>query len=258
LEGFHVLFFWLAFVAYAAEAGLSLGGMVPASRLRSALFGGLVLHAAFLALRWYLAGHAPMTGLFESLTLLSFCTAGSAFLFPRDAFGSRGWTFVAALALLPQAGASLVSKAIRPAVPVLDTPWFATHVGLSFVGYGLFAASLALSAEQLSTGRDEPWRASGKAALWGFSAFSAGMVCGGVWAFLAWGSYWIWTAKEIMSVVLWLYFATLVHLKLIPPSGRFPFWTRRVESYANAAGYFVMLLTFLGVSLLMKSSHSFR
>ena len=258
MEGFHLLFFWLSLVAYAAEGGLSLGGMVPSGRLRSALFGGLLLHGAFLAFRWYLAGHAPMTGLFESLTVFSFCTAATAFLFPRAALGARGWTWLALLALLPQAAASLVAKGIRPAVPVLDTPWFATHVGLSFAGYGLFAASLALSAEYLSTGRDEAWRASGKAALWGFSAFSTGMVCGGVWAFLAWGSYWIWTAKEIMSVVLWLYFATLVHLKFLPPSARFPYWTRRVEAWANGAGYVVMLLTFLGVSLLMKSSHSFR
>ena len=257
MVGVHLVLFWLSLFAYGAEAGLQMGGITPRSPWRSALFGGLVLHTLFLVLRWVLSGHAPMAGLFESLTVFSFCSALSAFLLCGTSATMSAWKPLSLLVVLPQAGAALIDKRLTPLYPALDTPWFATHVGLSFLGYGLFAAGLALSWTYLRKGGDEVYHAAGRSALYGFSAFSAGMVCGGIWAFYAWGSYWIWTPKEIWSVVLWIYFAVLTHLKFLPEGGRWPGWGRRLEMGATAAGYFVMLATFLGVSLLLRSSHSF-
>lgn len=257
MYGFHLLFFWLALFAYGAEAGLQWSGIAPRSSVRSALFAGLLLHAMFLTLRWILSGHAPMAGLFESLTVFSFFSALSAFLLCRTQGTMPAWKLLSILALLPQAGAALVDKRFSPLYPALDTPWFAAHVGLSFLGYGLFAAGLALSLRYLKDGGEEVYRAAARSALYGFSAFSAGMVCGGIWAYYAWGSYWIWTPKEIWSVILWVYFAALTHMKFIPAGKGWPGWSRRLEMGATAAGYLVMLATFLGVSLLLRSSHSF-
>jgi ABC-type transport system involved in cytochrome c biogenesis permease subunit len=258
LTGIHIALFWLSLAAYVAEAGLQLGGVAPRDPFRSALFGGAVLHLLFLALRWHISGHAPMAGLFESLTVFSFCTALAGLLLCRPAALMPAWRPLSILVLLPQAAAALISKATSPLFPALDTPWFATHVGLSFLGYGFFAVGLACAWVFLRTGSDAACRAGSLSALYGFSAFSAGMVCGGIWAFYAWGSYWIWTPKEIWSVVLWLYFAALTHLKYIPAQPGWPGWTRRLEMWATAGGYLVMLLTFLGVSLLLRSSHSMR
>ena len=257
MYGFHLVFFWLSLAAYGAEAGLRLGGVEAKTPVRSAIFAGLLLHGIFLALRWILSGRAPMAGLFESLTVFSFCSALSAFLLCRTEATMPARRTLSILVLLPQAGAALIDKRLLPLYPALDTPWFAAHVGLSFFGYGLFSAGLALSLRWLRHGGEEVYRAAGRSALYGFSAFSAGMVCGGIWAFYAWGSYWIWTPKEIGSVVLWVYFAVLTHLKFLPAGGRWPGWGRRLEMGATAAGYFVMLATFLGVSLLLRSSHSF-
>ncbi len=258
LFGLHIVLFWLVLFAYAADAGLRLAGVAPPSPFRSLLFAGLVLHVLFLGLRWGLSGHAPMAGLFESLTVFSFCTALSAFLVCRDPGASGAWKALAVLAVLPQAGAALLDKGLSPLYPALDTPWFASHVGFSFLGYGLFAAGLALAWSWRADGDDAAYRAAARSALYGFTAFSAGMVCGGIWAYYAWGSYWIWTPKEIWSVILWIYFAVLTHLKYIPEGNGRVRYTRGLEMGATAAGYFVMLATFLGVSLLLRSSHSFR
>ena len=156
------------------------------------------------------------------MEFLALASALSAFLVCRADETRPAWTALSIFALLPQAGASLVDKGLTPLYPALDTPWFATHVGFSFLGYGLFAAGLALSIVYLRSGGDAVYRAAGRSALYGFSAFSAGMVCGGIWAYYAWGSYWIWTPKEIWSVVLWIYFAILTHLKFIPSGPRWP------------------------------------
>lgn len=263
LEQAHLIPFWLSLVAYGVEAGFRLLG-VPAGRspFKTPLFVGLLLHTIFLAWRWVLAAHAPMAGLFESLTVLAWCSAATGVLLLRvDGSEERGitwaWVPLSVLVLLPQIAAGFMAKGVRPLFPALDTPWFATHVFLSFLGYGFFATGLAAAWAFLRTGDDRGWRIAGNAALYGFSAFSGGMVAGGIWAFDAWGSYWIWTPKEIFSVILWTYYAALCHLKYIPATDRFPHWTRRVEAGATIVGYGVMLLTFLGVSLLMRSSHSF-
>ncbi len=258
LTGIHIVLFWLALTAYVAEAGLQLGGVGPKEPLRSALFAGVVLHALFLGLRWWISGHAPMAGLFESLTVFSFCSAVAGLLLCRSETLRAAWRSLSILVLLPQVAAALLDKATSPLFPALDTPWFATHVGLSFLGYGFFAVGLACARVYLRTGEEAAYRAGSASALYGFSAFSAGMVCGGIWAYYAWGSYWIWTPKEIWSVVLWLYFAALTHLKYIPAQPGWPGWTRRLEMWATVGGYVVMMLTFLGVSLLLRSSHSMR
>ncbi|HSQ14693.1 MAG TPA: cytochrome c biogenesis protein CcsA, partial [Candidatus Binatia bacterium] len=186
-----------------------------------------------------------------------FCCAVAGLVLCRAGETAAAWKPLSFLVLLPQAAAALIDKRMTPLYPALDTPWFASHVGLSFLGYGFFAAGLSLGIVYLRGGEDAVYRAAGKSALFGFSAFSAGMVCGGIWAYYAWGSYWIWTPKEIWSVIVWIYFATLTHLKFIPAQEGWPGWTKRLEMGATAAGYGVVLLTFLGVSLLLRSSHSF-
>jgi len=64
MEGAHLILFWLALVAYGAEAGFRLAGVAPASIWKSPVFVGVLLHAAFLGMRWGLSGRAPMAGLF--------------------------------------------------------------------------------------------------------------------------------------------------------------------------------------------------
>jgi ABC-type transport system involved in cytochrome c biogenesis permease subunit len=77
------------------------------------------------------------------------------------------------------------------------------------------------------------------------------MIFGGIWAYLAWGTYWLWTPKELWTVILWLYYSLYLHARLRP------WWSGRPISVMSVAGFLIVLFTYLGVSLFMKSSHSF-
>ncbi|HIJ82077.1 MAG TPA: cytochrome c biogenesis protein CcsA, partial [Desulfuromonadales bacterium] len=90
-----------------------------------------------------------------------------------------------------------------------------------------------------------------KTALAGWSFFSGSMIAGGIWGYYAWGTYWLWTPKELWTSILWLFYALLLHLRLKGTR-----W-EVLSAWLGIAGFAVTLFTYLGVSMLMQSSHSF-
>ena len=134
---------------------------------------------------------------------------------------------------------------------VLDTLWFELHVVLAFFAYALFGVGAIVSGGWLAF-RDRPLLdIQFKTALAGWSFFSGSMVAGGIWGYYAWGTYWLWTPKEIWTSILWLFYALLLHLRL--KGGKWDV----LSAWLGILGCAVTLFTYLGVSLLMKSSHSF-
>ncbi len=84
---------------------------------------------------------------------------------------------------------------------------------------------------------------------WGFIIFSASMVSGGIWAYLAWNDYWVWTPKELWSSIIWVYYSTYLHARLTRG------WAGKPAQILAVIGFIIVLFTYLGVGLLMKSSH---
>ena len=77
------------------------------------------------------------------------------------------------------------------------------------------------------------------------------MISGGIWAFYAWGTYMLWTPKELWSLIIWIYYAGLLHALFVKE------WQGNRVVYLNLAGFLIVLFTYVGVGLLMKSSHQF-
>jgi ABC-type transport system involved in cytochrome c biogenesis permease subunit len=138
-----------------------------------------------------------------------------------------------------------------PLPQILDTIWFELHVVLAFFSYALFVLGGLFCAAFLMRGERAYLDIQFKTALVGWSFFSASMVAGGIWGYYAWGTYWLWTAKELWTSILWLFYALLLHLRI--KGAR---WDN-MTAWFGIAGVAVMLFTYLGVSMLMKSSHSF-
>jgi len=86
--------------------------------------------------------------------------------------------------------------------------------------------------------------------LWGLFLFSASIFAGAVWAYLAWGTYWLWEPKVLWSFIVWFYYAGAMHAYYIKA------WRGKGLAVATVIGYIVVLFTCLGVGLFMKSSHN--
>jgi len=219
---------------------------------------GLLAHTAALAVRVLSTGHAPMASMYETLVFYSWTTVlVTAIVIFR--YAERTVESVTVPVALVALFFALVNA--EPGGPLnifLRTRWFEVHVTFSFAAYALFTLAFAGALLYLLSGKgeDDPEKRkfqeiAGRSVLWGFFFFSAAMFSGAVWAYLAWGMYWLWEPKSIWSFIVWFYYAGAMHAYYVRD------WKGRGLSIATVGGFFVVLFTYLGVSLLMKSSHSF-
>lgn len=229
------------------------------------LGAGFILHTAALIVRTASTGHAPMASIYETLLFYSWTvTLVSLIVRVRYSESTTG------LITTPMAAGTLVFAFFNE-VPgktltlILRTIWFEIHVTSSFASYALFtlafsAALTYLIKKHLLPNSDGPEfeaelrkyeRISSRSIMWGFLFFSASMFGGAIWGYLAWGAYWMWEPKIIWSFIVWFYYAGAMHAFFV---GR---WRGTGLSIATVIGIFIVLFTYLGVGLLMKSSHSF-
>jgi len=220
--------------------------------VRGLLYPAVAVHAAYVLYRGTEAGRLPVVGLYDTLLFTALSTAIFSLVartFVRERRHFDIFTLIAVISfLLPL---PFMKPNNSPLPPVLDTYWFEVHVVLSFFSYALFIMGGIAGVIFLSAGIPSAERLQYRTILVGYTFFSVAMIAGGIWAFFAWGTYWLWTPKEVWTTVLWLYYSLYLHMRLHTRLGGRP------AAAAGIAGVAVMLFTYLGVGLLMKSSHSF-
>jgi ABC-type transport system involved in cytochrome c biogenesis permease subunit len=84
------------------------------------------------------------------------------------------------------------------------------HIILSLVGLlGFIAGTLRLFLNPEELQSQNHWKYS--MIEWGWMLYTAGVVFGGIWAKLSYGSFWVWDIKETLSLLtVILYFIVIV------------------------------------------------
>jgi ABC-type transport system involved in cytochrome c biogenesis permease subunit len=216
------------------------------------LFIALTFQGVYILWRGLSLERLPLVGLHDTLLFLSFSTVLFSLSIVR--FLRERKVFLQAVALLAfvfSVAGGLSPEVNTPLPPVLRTYWFELHVVLSFLSYALFGLGAILGVLEIWKRLAEVEPIQYRVILIGYLFFSLSMVFGGIWAYLAWGTYWLWTPKEIWTTLLWLVYTLYLHLRLIQG------WKGSISIKVGILGYAVVLFTYLGVGLLMKSSHSF-
>lgn len=226
---------------------------------KSSIVLGLITHTIALFIRTYETGHAPMANMYETLLFYSWSTVvvGVIVMFRYNERLTELITIPVAMFAMVFANAN--EKPGAPLTLILNTRWFETHVISSFAGYALFTLAFAGAVLYLYSAIRSPQSVlmkdfqdiANRSILWGFFFFSLSMFSGAIWAYLAWGMYWLWEPKVIWSFIVWFYYAGAMHAYYVRE------WRGKGLAIATVIGFFVVLFTYLGVSLLMRSSHQF-
>lgn len=98
-------------------------------------------------------------------------------------------------------------------MPALRSLWFVPHLIIYMVAYSVLALAVVLGIVSLC-GRTSAGELSFKLLGTASSLLIIGMLCGAVWAKIAWGDYWTWDAKECWAAATWMLTLVGLHLPL--------------------------------------------
>jgi len=245
----------LAAPLYAALAcyGAALAAVLVRSRTGRWLAGiGSVVHLGAMVGRGWAIGFFPLTNKMESFSAASLALAVVTVLTWREV---RLYT----VSLLVVACTALITALRFPLdlsfpPPLMWTVWYPLHVPLSFFSYGVWTAAAAAGLVWFRD-RDPVWLARvDSLTLRGFALWSFSMICGGFWGVVAWGAYFMWDVKIIWSVILWLHYASFIHLRITPSLRARP-WVRPALALV---GFAWVIVAYVGTSFFFgRSSHAF-
>jgi ABC-type transport system involved in cytochrome c biogenesis permease subunit len=216
------------------------------------LYAGLVLQSAYVISRGLELGRLPLIGPHDTLIFLSASITALSMPF---GFALKRYRFfdrcIAVTALIFGVAGVLSKQHNSPLPPVLKTLWFELHVVSAFLSYALFGIGAIVGLLYLREKDDLIEGTQYRSVLMGYCLFSLSMIFGGIWAYLAWGTYWLWTPKELWTSIVWVFYSLYLHARFMRK------WTGRPSALLGIVGFAVVIFTYLGVSLLMKSSHTF-
>ncbi len=230
------------------------------------LWIGFALHVAGMAIRWYIAGHAPWSNAYESIVFIAGATMLAGLIIARRSPFALGGAAILAGITMGVAHMSFVNPEITNLVPVLKSYWLMIHVatiisGDGFLGLGSILALLVLilyivrgksGHEGIDRSIKELSNLSEMALIVGLYLLTVGNFLGGVWANESWGRYWGWDSKETWAAVTILVYAAVLHMRFVP-------FLRSNFAFIVAAtwAYFSVLMTYFGVNYYLSGLHSY-
>lgn len=222
------------------------------------LIVGFVTHASSFLTRAILCQRLPIASLFEYILLFSLVTMLIYLIYLREAIGGAGLVAVLAIVFALLVGSPyFYSPPSTSLLPALRSGWLYVHVSLTIVSQTFFAigfvASLLYILRHRSGGDVSKFdRIMYRSISIGFAFFTAGaLVAGSLWAKKAWGSYWSWDPKEVMSLVVWLVYAVYLHARLVKGLAGV------TSALISVLGFVLILLTAIS-TLFVGGLHSYR
>jgi cytochrome c-type biogenesis protein CcsB len=269
----NILFFQAAMVVYLiAAVGYIIYIVNPGLKRAAkasflAAFAGFILHLGYFVVRWAESGRIPITSFFEAANFLGM---GIMIVFLimelRFRIPSLG-SFMLPLVIILMLPALMVSGSIKELNPVLKSGWLGVHTSFAVLGDAAFAFAFIVSVMYLIQEHQLKARHLGaifhrlpsldimdtigyKALTFGWPLFTLGMITGSIWANTAWGTYWSWDPKETSSLITWVIYLALLHLRTIG-------WRGRKMAFLSIVGFAFVLVSFFIVSRVNVGKHTF-
>lgn len=222
--------------------GLSLtGGRVG----RNLFISALLLHGAYLIFRGLFLDRLPVTERQDILLVAAFGASLGFFYFRKsvalDLLLNVLIGFVLVLCLF-----AVFQERMDTIEPIMNSSWFYIYMTLFIAGLVLLTlSSVAGVFYLLNAGPYETLQY--RLALFGWLFFSFSLIAGSVWFFRVYGVYWLWTAKELWTTIVWFYYGFYLHSRMV---ARF---RGRPASVIGVLGFGVMLFSYIGVAPILGS-----
>ena len=235
---------------------------------RLVLLGAGVLHTVTLVVRYFEAGHTPITNMHEAVSFFAWSMTWGFLLFRWRYRVKNFGTFVSLGVTLLMIVAAQSSRAIVPLPPALRSHWLPIHASIAIMADAFLAMGFCGGVMYLLQEREIKSRRFGifysrlpslealdnlnhHCLAIGFPLLTLGIITGSIWAKQAWGTYWQWDPKETWSLITWFIYAALLHFRFTMG------WRRRRAAIMSMIGFAAALFTLWGVSYLLGGIHSY-
>lgn len=226
------------------------------------------IHTLALALRAYLAQHAPWSNAYESMVYISWALALSGIFFSRKSPIALSLTSILAGVVLAVAHLNEINPQITNLIPVLHSYWLSIHVSVITASYGFLGLCALLgifvlllmcflkkdgkNQQNILRNITEATRINEMAMILGLCLLTIGNFLGAIWANESWGRYWSWDSKETWALISILVYAALLHTRMIPK-----YASQFVFALWSMFAYWVIIMTYFGVNYFLVGLHSY-
>lgn len=211
-----------------------------------ALFlSGLVLHAAGMVLRGLELGAIPLTEKHDTISFMALSMALVYWYACRR--GIENLDLMALPMIVFFMVVSFKHAPINTISPFLKTPWFYLHTFFYFMSYGFFGVSACIGILHLLGRSDASEALQYEGTMYGWILFTLSLIAGSIWFYIAHGTYWLWTSKELWTALTWFFYGLYLHARLMKGL------RGRPASALGIAGFAVALFTYFGVGTVIPS-----
>ncbi|HJV66848.1 MAG TPA: cytochrome c biogenesis protein CcsA [Geomonas sp.] len=265
------ILFWTSLVIYSLVCGGFIYSIVfknPRTfpKLTALLLGGFVLHSAAIAARFAATGHLPWSGDYEYALMGGWFIIGGTLLTGWRNEGLRPMAAATVPLVTVMMGYGVMRQpGLTPLAASLKTGWLYIHVyfaWLTFCSYSLAMAAgvfYLLKKKSLGSGESHPVydkfpslerldELIFRYVVFGFITDSIMLVAGSIWAEGLWGSYWNWDPVETWSLISYLVYGSVIHLRVTLG------WRDQRQAWLVIAALSTVVISFFGVNFVVNSS----
>jgi len=229
------------------------------------LLAAFVSHASAIAARSLDAGYIAVIDSYEALSFFACLTTGVCLLAQLRAPVAILGAVVSPIGFVLTLGAFVFYTQARDLPPNLHSAWLPVHVTLAFLGNAVFGVAFSTSLVYLVQERQLKGKKGHsffrrlpsletldnlnyRILSWGFALLTLGILSGAVWAEYAWGHFWIWEPRPVLSLLTWILYALLLHYRTVG-------WRGRRAAALTIVCFAVLVGSFLSVKLLFPGRH---
>jgi len=272
----EMIFYWVALVIYSLACGGFLYSFIfknprfmPKMTVLFAI--GCVAHTIAIVARFNATGHLPWSGHYE------YALMGGWFIVCATLWvGWRNRELQAlAIATLPVVIIMLgygymQNPGLTPKAASLKTIWLYIHVYFAWLAFGAYTLAMAAGVLYLMKSKNSLRPVPNEVyerfpslelldelifryLVFGFITDTIMMAAGSLWAKDLWGGYWNWDPVETWSLISWVTYGLLIHLRVTFG------WHEKRLAWLAIAALSTVIISFFGINLVVDTSlHVFQ
>lgn len=201
---------------------------------------GIILHLLSIIERGLAVGALPLTEKHDNISFMAFVMA----LIYLDYSGKNRVKEID-VTILPLIAVfmfiALAHHPLNTISPFLKSPWFYLHIFFYFTSYAYFGIAACIGLHYILSGQNDFDALQYKAIVYGWVMLSISLVAGSIWFYVAYGTYWLWTSKELWITITWTYYGLYLHARYIKGLNGRP------VAVVGSLGFVVAVFTYFGV-----------